>query len=406
MGQPRWEPPGKGNPHGRWLVEFRRPKRKVKRFPCKAEGEREKERQRKAAQRWADDWEAKQTTKETLDALGLSLPEPAAPVASARLTFAHFTERFMRWMADSQAAPFTIRNYRSSFDTVLLEAFKGDTLQDITPARVDALRAGLRRLGLDPTAPLACLSSALSWAVEEGLLERNPCHRPRKRYRAARSAPRPPARSHSREQRAALLDAMPRGPERVAVVLAGWAGLRRREILGLHPGDFDLEAHDLFVQRQLQIVNAKPLEKPPKYNSIRHIPLAELVIAELRPWIERAVTERLRYLLQKASTGLPPTWEGGNTLRKDGKRTPPNRLKGLLEKASKAAGIDPPATLRTLRATAHTLWREAGLPGLQIEIWIGHSLRGIGGKAVGMTPVSAKHYQGEMRQEIDRSLLN
>ena len=191
------------------------------------------------------------------------------------------------------------------------------------------------------------------------------------------------------------------------VVLAGWAGLRRREILGLRAEDVDLEQSIMRVRQQLQIHQGKPVVMPPKYQSARDVPIAPLLEAELRPWVERALRLGLPFLLGRVDyDGLPPTWSGGTHLRKDGTPVRQNSLDIDLAQASAAAGIDPPATLRTLRATAQTLWREAGLPGLQIEIWIGHSLRGMGGQAVGLTRVSADHYQGQVSGTVDRALLN
>jgi len=406
VGLPRWVP--SEGPFGRWIVEFRQPRRKVKRFPVQGPSERDRETARKEAQRWTDAWTRGQTTLEVLGELGLSLPTPdVAEASSPRQTLERCAERFVRWLTDSQAAPFTIRAYSSTLRSIILPVLGDLPAADISPAAVDNLMAGLRRRGMSTEAPLACLSSLLSWLVEEGELDRNVCHRPRQRYRSASAQPRKPARTHTRPEREALLHALPVGPTRVAIVLAGWAGLRRREILGLRAEDVDLEQSIMRVRQQLQIHQGKPVVMPPKYQSARDVPIAPLLEAELRPWVERALRLGLPFLLGRVDyDGLPPTWSGGTHLRKDGTPVRQNSLDIDLAQASAAAGIDPPATLRTLRATAQTLWREAGLPGLQIEIWIGHSLRGMGGQAVGLTRVSADHYQGQVSGTVDRALLN
>lgn len=429
MGAPRWQPPGpKGGKHGRWLVEFRaRPTqgiaRKVRRFPAADPSEKAKETARREAARWAADYGKGLATREMLDELGLALPDapdPATTASSTIPTFRASSKRFLQWLVDSQAAPRTITAYTSQLKTALIKPLGKLPLDQITPAVVDKLAAGLRARGKTPEHVLHVLSSMMSWAVDEHLIPSNPCRRERPRYRMATAAPKPQPRTHTREQRQVLYETIPADEllVRGAVVLAGWCGLRAAECLGVQPGDLDPAAGLLHVERQAQRnLKGPPQIRPPKYNSQRIVPVGDWVLEQLRPLLARAEELELEYLLQNPD-GTWPMWhrhpqEKMRRRKENGEwryyRDRGDALQRWLALGSKAAGIDPPATLRSLRATAYTRWLERYLP-VHVEVWIGHRAtgrgRGVEGET-GMTEVGAKHYFGGLPAElVDRAGLN
>jgi integrase len=100
----------------------------------------------------------------------------------------------------------------------------------------------------------------LNTAVQDGLIDRNPCTIPRAgNPRAGRRPIATPA------EIAALADVIK--PEyKAAVLLGAWAGLRRGEILGLFRDDIDLDNATVTVRRtQTELASRRrPFDSPPK----------------------------------------------------------------------------------------------------------------------------------------------
>lgn len=96
------------------------------------------------------------------------------------------------------------------------------------------------------------LHAVMNTALRDGAVAKNPCHIPGAGSDRAKERPvTTPA------QIAALIEAItPR--YRAAVLLAAWCGLRRGEVLGLHPADVDLTAGTVAVRRNRVELLAKP----------------------------------------------------------------------------------------------------------------------------------------------------
>jgi integrase len=128
-------------------------------------------------------------------------------------------------------------------------------LRAITPAVVRewyaaALRGNGGRVSIMQSYRL--LRAVMNTAIRDGAITRNPCQIPG--AGSDRAKERPIA---SPAQVAALIEAItPR--YRAAVLLAAWCGLRRGEVLGLHPADVDLIAGTVTVRRSRVELLAQP----------------------------------------------------------------------------------------------------------------------------------------------------
>jgi integrase len=101
------------------------------------------------------------------------------------------------------------------------------------------------------------LHAVMNTALRDGAITKNPCQIPG--AGSDRAKERPVA---TPAQVAALIDAItPR--YRAAVLLAAWCGMRRGEILGLHPADIDLTTGTVTVRRN----RVELLERPQAFDA-------------------------------------------------------------------------------------------------------------------------------------------
>ncbi|MEU9622434.1 tyrosine-type recombinase/integrase [Streptomyces sp. NPDC048155] len=120
--------------------------------------------------------------------------------------------------------------------------------------------------------------AALSAAVDDGHLPRNPC--------AARSV-RPPTVDTKRvtpwttERLFAVRAGMPERYQAM-VDLGGGCGLRQGEILGVAVDAIDFRSDTLHVVQQLKLSRSKPVFAPPKGGKLRDVPLPGPVADALR----------------------------------------------------------------------------------------------------------------------------
>jgi integrase len=109
------------------------------------------------------------------------------------------------------------------------------------------------------------LRAVMNTAVRDGAITKNPCQIPG--AGSDRAKERPVA---TPAQVASLIKAItPR--YRAAVLLAAWCGLRRGEVLGLHPGDVDLTAGIVTVRRNRVelLANPEAFDSDPKTDAGR-----------------------------------------------------------------------------------------------------------------------------------------
>ncbi|RZU12457.1 site-specific recombinase XerD [Kribbella rubisoli] len=164
------------------------------------------------------------------------------PVKPQPAEVAGVTEYAAAWIAGRELAPRTRDHYRWLLDEYIAPAF--GPLTEVTPAKVRTWHSGL---ATGPTAKAhayALLKAIMATAVEDEVIEANPC-----RIRGASKAKR------SRDIRPATLDeltaitkAMP-ARMRLLVPLSAWCALRFGECTELRRKDLDLKAGVVRIRR-------------------------------------------------------------------------------------------------------------------------------------------------------------
>lgn len=175
------------------------------------------------------------------------------------------------WLEERNLKPSTRTAYRSKLETRILPELGELELPAITPAVV---RKWYAALVATPSAPnggrdrsgatrnahcYALLRTILGTAVDDGLIEVNPC-----RIRGAGQA----KRVHEIEVLAAgdldrLAAAMP-DETRLVVLLAAWCGLRRGEVLALRRRDIAPDGTEVYVRRGVTFIQSRPVFSTPK----------------------------------------------------------------------------------------------------------------------------------------------
>ncbi|MFC0527249.1 LacI family DNA-binding transcriptional regulator [Phytohabitans kaempferiae] len=210
--------------------------------------------------------------------------------SAGRITFGEYVNR---WYAAQDLALSTMQNYRRHIEEHLLPEFEPVPVRDILDVDVIAWERKERAAGYAESSIRTWRSTLhliLADAVAEGLRESNPASRRRGRgKRAGRSRTRAPEKTVTTAlgilliaERAALLSG--RDDEFVAVVLAGFTGLRWGELVGLETGY--ARTGGIRVEWQLYELDTGELHRcPPKDDSYRTIDTPD--------WLARLVAEHI-----------------------------------------------------------------------------------------------------------------
>ncbi|MCL2532550.1 MAG: site-specific integrase [Nocardiaceae bacterium] len=165
-----------------------------------------------------------------------------------------------------------------------LATFSADQIGDITTPRVRAWHADRMKIGKTQAAREAALLKAImATAVQDGVIDRNPVEGKLTRSKSG-IAHRPP----TADEMAILIDSM---PERLklALLLAGYAGLRLSEWRALRRSDFQIDGERVTVRvtRQAVYVNGSGwhVGDPKSAEGIRSVALPS--------WLTETVKEHL-----------------------------------------------------------------------------------------------------------------
>ncbi|MFJ9754208.1 tyrosine-type recombinase/integrase [Streptomyces sp. NPDC101149] len=226
--------------------------------------------QKRLADQWLKDIEADMSSGQYVD--------PRA----AKTTFQQYTEK---WLTTLGADPNTIESMNSQ---LRLHAFPYIGSRPLGSFKPEHIREWVAQL--EASVPgsygriiYANVRSALSAAVDDGYLSRNPV--------SARSV-RPPALDPKRVvpwssgRVFAVRAAMPER-YRAMVDLGAGCGMRQGEILGIAMDAVDFDAHTLHVVQQLKLSRSKPVFALPKGGKTRDVPLPGPVADALRAHVKQ-----------------------------------------------------------------------------------------------------------------------
>jgi integrase len=234
----------------------------------------------------------------------------AKKAATKKLTLADYAKP---WLAQRHISPRTRDLYDGLLRLHILPTLGDDALTAITPDIVRAWFAGLGTEHKTRNAhAFALLRTILGTAADDGLIDRNPA-----RIRGAaqvRNTKRSVVLLEPGEL-VALADAMP-DALRLAVLLAGWCGLRRGEVFALTRADIAADGSTVSINKAVTYRNGTFEVGPPK---TRESNRTVTVPTHLRP----AVGEHLAQHVGPAKAALLfPNRETGEHMTEWQFRTP------------------------------------------------------------------------------------
>lgn len=212
-----------------------------------------------------------------------------AKSGTAAISVGEYVERVIQRRATRSRkplAPTTVDLYRKDFRLELEETLGGIALTDLTPSMVSAWVDTPTKARTQKGRAYDLLRSALNEAVEEELIERNPC-----RVRGAgKPAPARKGEVLNVDQILTYLEAVPKR-YRVALMTAAWCGLRSGEVRGLRRCDVDLAARTVTVAQAVSriYVGEHELEwrvdDPKTTAGLRTVTMPEMMVAPMCDWL-------------------------------------------------------------------------------------------------------------------------
>ncbi|MEU1625805.1 tyrosine-type recombinase/integrase [Streptomyces sp. NPDC020096] len=229
-------------------------------------------------------------------------------------------------------------------------------IAEIDTSRVRRWRAELLAAGIgEPTVVKAyqILRAAMNTAVDDGLIQRNPC-----RIKGAGITKSPERPVLTVEEVFAVADAI-EGRYRVMVLLAAFTGLRFGELAALQRRDIDLEGRFVHVRcAQAEPQSGKLEIKAPKSEAgVRTVSFPASLLPEMK--------EHLRIFGEDGRTGLLFVGPNGGRLRR-------NNFHETWTTALRAAGIKG-VHFHDLRHTGNTLAATGGASTRELMQRMGHS---------------------------------
>ena len=210
--------------------------------------------------------------------------ERAARAAAERLTLRAYATT---WLAHRTIAPRTRENYAYHLESNVLPVLGDLVLGEITPEDVRRWFSGLGTEHQTRNArAYGVLTAMLNTAADDGLLDRSPA-----RIKGA-SAVKHTKRSVvllEPDELAELAEAMP-AELRLAVLLAGWCGLRRGEVFALTRADIAADCSTVRIDKGVVVVDRRYVVGPtttPESNRTVTVP------THLRPVLEAHLREHV-----------------------------------------------------------------------------------------------------------------
>ena len=311
--------------------------------------------------------EAREHLNGVLGKVGTGSWNPDRPLTVSQL----LTEHWLPAQRSRELRPSTLDQYALAVKSWIAPHIGGVRVSALTPKQVtewvDTLRtakSSTGRKGLSPRVAqlsVGVLKAACTWAVENGLLSRNPIagvRRPR--------APSEVMNPWDADQARAFLGATVDDRLAFAWSLLLTRGLRRGELCGLRWQDMDLTGSVMRINRTRVTVAGQAIDSSPKTAAGRRsIPLDPSLVTILRAHKATQSREKL------ASGGA---YEDDGYLFADELGHPyyPDSLSTWFDQKVKSSGL-PRIRLHDTRHTAASLMLASGVPVKVVSEMLGHA---------------------------------
>lgn len=259
------------------------------------------------------------------------------------------------WLTHQVVRPTTLERYRAVMLKRVEPHFGDKKLGDLKKADIQQWVSELRAEGLSPKTIytyVMTLSSMLGWAVDEDVINFNPCTKVRTpKFDDHGTVIRP----LTPDQVLKIANAI-RPRQRSLVILMAQTGMRLSEATGLTYDRVDFKNRIISVDRQLVGVTLnQPDFGPPKTrSSVRRLPLSDMA--------EAAITHQI------ATYGLGP--QGLIFTSARGRPMARTVFGELFRKAAEEVGVD--ASSHDLRHHCASLLVASGLPVTTVSNFLGH----------------------------------
>lgn len=283
------------------------------------------------------------------------------PSSAYHGTLADWMERWMEDELLDSVKESSWQTYRNLLTRHLMPRLGGYALTQLTSKVVHDFVGDLESSGLAESTirgVYRLLSSAMRYALDEGVIRKNPCRRIRIQHRE-RGEQRVLSRSEQEKLRQTA-----DGSRDLPALLSLYTGMRLGEICALKWTDIDWEQGTITVRRTVQRIAGKGFENhgrrtllmigtPKSRHSCRVIPVPEFILVMLRERLQSCCGDA--YVFGKASAAADP-------------RTIQRRFSRLAKKLELSG-----AHFHTLRHTFATRLLELGVDVKTVSALLGHS---------------------------------
>ncbi len=203
----------------------------------------------------------------------------------ASIRFVAAAEHFLN-LYKHEYAPGTISLYRSYLKNHYKPFFGKLKLEQIDEMHIKKFKAGLLEQGLEASS-VRRIMGALKRILREFLKDAAPT-----KDVPLPKANKPKSKAPSREEFQEIWDASKGTEMEIKILLAGWCGLRRGEVLALKPDDFDFEAGTIRVDEAVSMDGKEVRLKTPKSDNGYRVEI-----------IPRYLLQLIQNLIKKRSAG-------------------------------------------------------------------------------------------------------